>query len=326
MTQTEGFYPGGEVGFIRDIFADQFIMMMRRVSVITNDNSTSMAQGNVIAARPPPPPPVWTASMCGHKSSWEALVHVLQATLGIAHVRTTEFGPGDTIRWFVAWTWQKPMARSPWAAHSAWDIDIDIGDTLLPNEHVPITVNEIIMQRLQDYCTWKEDWHLQVSVNEDNKYYVTAAHCPSNAPNWTLMERSQVIQWHEETDKVVWLPEPIQTSLSSWNTVHRAQYLLPPEGHFVVDIQIHPNNTTCTTTTTSGSSGGGSNRVVLSCRAYAHTLYGKRRVAQLQSHMGGELARTNRRWRRKVKLQLHRHQEKQPHQQQQGDIVEMDTS
>jgi len=282
ITQSEGFYPGGEVGFIRDIFADQWIMMWRRMTMIPN-NTTSTT------------PPTWTASMCGRKTSWEALVHVLQATLGVAHVQTAEFGPGETVRWFVAWTWQIPVARSPCAACSTWNMDTG-GE---------ITVSELT-QRLEAYCTWKEDWHLQVVTLNDTPHkqkqeHIHAATTTPLPTRWTLTERPDTIQWHQETDHVAWLPEPIEASMSAWNTVDRARCLLPPEGHFVVDIQA--------TRTTSSS------HVVLSCHAYAHTLYGKRRVAQLQSHIGGELTRTNRRWRRKLKLEQH-----------QDTVTEMDTS
>lgn len=81
MTQTEGWYPNGEVGFLRDLFLDQLLIFLRRTMQPAHHDL-----------------PGWTASMCGKKATWSAVVPAIQAILGIAHVDTATFGPGTTTR------------------------------------------------------------------------------------------------------------------------------------------------------------------------------------------------------------------------------------
>lgn len=101
ITYNEGFYPGGEAGFVSDVLWDCL---------------------NLFAAKRPVPRLV--ACMCGKKESFVHLRHVLTQVLGRSHVQESEFGPGQHTRWFLAWTLERPPLDSPLAklAESTFDV------------------------------------------------------------------------------------------------------------------------------------------------------------------------------------------------------------
>ena len=257
LTDTEGWYPGGEVGFLSDIFSDQWQLRAGGTNPLL---------------------PGWTASMCGKKTSWQYVVHALQVTLGLSHVATAEFGPGHHVRWFVAWTWEQPALRSPLAASLQWEFDVDVDHASINQETSDDRrILDEVGARIADFCAFKHDWGLQISPAEANKKGVL----------WHVTEQSP--QWR---DRIEWLPSSVQRALDGWDATDRAQALLPPEGHFVVDITpVHQ----------AGLAPGTTSRIRIKCHAYAHSMYGKRRVAHIQSIIVGEVGRTNRRWRRKLR-------------------------
>lgn len=248
LTSTEGWYPGGEAGFISDIFADQLLLMR------CGNNTAGVGLGTPLL-------PSWTVSMCGKKTTWERLVHGLQVTLGISHIDTTEFGPGHHVRWFVAWTWDQPVIRSPLASSVTWDFEV-----------VGVVTEMVIQERLASFCEFKQEWGLTVSAGSQNNL-------------WHITEKAT--QWQ---DQLAWLPNEAQQALEAWDPAERAKVLLPPEGHFIVDLTISQERRQ-----------NGDMVLKVSCHAYCHSLYAKRRVSQIQSVIGGEVGQTNRRWRRKHK-------------------------
>jgi len=86
MSISEGVYPGGEVGFVRDMIAD---------SVQLTNSIT------------------WFTSMLARKTSLVELEKELRGMLGRGAVRTATFVQGKTTRWGIAWTHRRVAARSP---------------------------------------------------------------------------------------------------------------------------------------------------------------------------------------------------------------------
>ena len=86
MSTSEGVYPGGEVGFVRDMIAD---------SVHLSGSIT------------------WFSAMLARKTSLVQLEKDLLGTLGRGAVRTATFLQGKTTRWGIAWTHRRVVARSP---------------------------------------------------------------------------------------------------------------------------------------------------------------------------------------------------------------------
>jgi 23S rRNA A1618 N6-methylase RlmF len=86
MNVGEGVYPGGELGFVRDMVAD---------SVELTDSIT------------------WYTSMVSKKSSLVELEGELRRRFGRGAVRTATFVQGKTTRWGIAWTHRQVAPRSP---------------------------------------------------------------------------------------------------------------------------------------------------------------------------------------------------------------------
>lgn len=86
MNLSEGVYPDGEVGFIRDMIADSFHL------------SQSIT---------------WFTSMVSKKSSLVELQRELRSKVGRGAVRSATFLQGKTTRWGIAWTHRPVALRSP---------------------------------------------------------------------------------------------------------------------------------------------------------------------------------------------------------------------
>jgi 23S rRNA A1618 N6-methylase RlmF len=269
LTSTEGWYPGGEVTFVSDILLDQWVILLQHAAR-RNDPLQHATD-----RRLPPQLPTWTACMCGKKASALRLEHILRDLLGVAHVATSDFGPGAWTRWFVAWTFSRPVARSPMAAHAEWTFDIVLAHATTQDEAA-----REIHQRLTSYCASKTDWLLQVEMSAES------------AGSWQMRQTGSV-QWQavEQESQLAWLPAQVRQATSGWDATHRAAVLLPPEGHYLLDVTLKtPGSATSSSWT-------------LTCHSFAHTSYGKRRIAQIQTQLAGEVARTTRRWRRLLKSQ-----------------------
>jgi len=86
MTDSEGIYPGGEVGFVLDMIRDS-IRFQQRIC--------------------------WYSAMLGKKASFSYLQKVLSELLGIGRVQSRECQVGTMTRWFLAWTYHTPVTTSP---------------------------------------------------------------------------------------------------------------------------------------------------------------------------------------------------------------------
>jgi 23S rRNA A1618 N6-methylase RlmF len=86
MTDSEGTYPGGEVGFVLDMIRDSLISQQRIG---------------------------WYSTMLGKKTSLIHLQKVLRLLLGVGRVQTTELHVGTMTRWFLAWTYHSTTLASP---------------------------------------------------------------------------------------------------------------------------------------------------------------------------------------------------------------------
>ena len=93
MTDTEGIYPGGEVGWVLDMVRDSLIHR-RRIG--------------------------WYSSMLSKKTSWLFIRRILVDLLGYSQVQTHELDVGRMRRWFVAWTFLKPCRYSPGEYTGVW--------------------------------------------------------------------------------------------------------------------------------------------------------------------------------------------------------------
>jgi 23S rRNA A1618 N6-methylase RlmF len=102
MTASEGSYPGGELVFVEDIIADSLSLLSLNPSLV----------------------PTWCSCMCGKKTSWIQLTSILTQLLGPSHVLSTTFGPGPTMRWFLAWTFLQPCANATHAKTDGFAITI----------------------------------------------------------------------------------------------------------------------------------------------------------------------------------------------------------
>jgi hypothetical protein len=219
--------------------------------------------------------------MCGKKTSWIQLKHIVEQLLGYAHVCATEFGPGLMTRWFLAWSFQRPTMQSPLAQRDEWSFQVNDCDTTSdgPSDQVAC--------RIQAYCDELSShgrqlkvtmvptntlWHKQVVIQEVVPEYCTATgSATSTAHGWI----------GDDT-----LPERLQRILQSTNAMQRA-CLLPREGHFQIVLSVKATTERC--------------QVQVDAQAYVHTRYGKKRVETIKLQMTGEVCRTNRKWRRKVK-------------------------
>lgn len=104
MTQSEGFFPGGEVSFCK-LLIDQSWMFRKRLK--------------------------WSTCLLGHKSN----LHAIKAYCwrqGAKHVATAVFCPNKTRRWAIAWTFHPNLAfTNSCSKPKPLFIDIDNVNTIL---------------------------------------------------------------------------------------------------------------------------------------------------------------------------------------------------
>jgi 23S rRNA A1618 N6-methylase RlmF len=126
MTDAEGLYPGGEVGWVLDILRDSL---------------TTRTQIG------------WYTTMLCKKTSFQTLHRILVNFLGPGHVRSTELDVGCMTRWFLAWTYNRVHSKSP-AARAISDIDfqIQLEECEDPTEEVA--------ERVKVYCESIPGWDI----------------------------------------------------------------------------------------------------------------------------------------------------------------------
>jgi len=281
MTASEGSCPGGEVGFVVDVIADGLALFLS-----ANDNTSKKHHDKSKAMVP-----VWSSCMCGKKTSLAYLKKILQAVLiSPAHIVDTEFGPGHLTRWFLAFTFDRPRIRSELAPRMSWRFMVTDSDIL-----AVATIEEAMEKatgRVVEYFRTFPSANCVCSVGgSSNNQFETVKNRsqPQGQQRWVEAREAEISILVDE-DKDAGLPEHVRSLLSRISAAERIQYFLPPEGHFIVDAAI------CAVSTASGPG-----RAEIRVECYWHSEYGRKILEKMKSQMEGEICRTNRRWRRKLK-------------------------
>jgi 23S rRNA A1618 N6-methylase RlmF len=314
MTVSEGSYPNGEVGFVVDMILDGLVLYAAACQNNTTHNQEQQLQpqlqhnGNNTSRdrhySSPQQPPGWSCCMCGKKASWIRLHHVVTQLLGPGHVMATEFGPGQLTRWFLAWTFRQPQMQSPLARMEGCSFVVSVafpasndgynkGNTtgaasMSANQgrakgDCSETACREVMNRLDAYCRDLPGWDLTLTLVSPTRAEIREA---TPAPKWI-------------DDGL--LPECIRNVLARMDPAKRMN-LLPPGGHFLLDVQLQttelheqPSNADYQKNTVVP--------VAVHVSAFQHSTHGKKTVGKITSQLEGEICRTNRRWRRKLKRQ-----------------------
>lgn len=263
MTVSEGSYPGGEVGFVLDMIVDGLYFFGRQQE---QQQPTLPEQQhshyNCMT-------PGWTLCMCGKKTSWIKLKHVVTELLGPAHVCCTEFTPGHLTRWFLAWTFEQPQIRSPLAQTEHWEFTV-----------TTLSSTAQVVKRIQDYCESLPGWRLLTMVKDDG----ACIEIQEAEPLATTL-------WADEQ----LLPEQIQTALAQMDPAIFLKFL-PPQGHFLIDCKLM----TVDVEQRQQQQQQQQAAVHVSMEAFMHSTHGRKAVEKIKNQVQGEICRTNRRWRRKL--------------------------
>jgi 23S rRNA A1618 N6-methylase RlmF len=263
MTVFEGSYPGGEIGFVTDMFVDSLRMYAEQASV-----------------------PGWTCVMCGKRTSFTRLRSIITTAIGIGHVAVAEFGPGHMTRWFIAWTFEVPSIRSPLARmdcsnDSRWAFTVNVNATSLPGELEVVGSSELlsIIHRFEVFCSslFPNDLALR-PYNLENQ---TLAHLTMYDTKPTIQRQLDCcVDEHN-------LPASVIQVFDEFPSTRVAT--TPSEGHYVLDIDLSLKLV------------GNSSIVHAKVSPYAHSMVGRRIVEKIRESLFLEISRTNRRWRRKMK-------------------------
>jgi hypothetical protein len=269
MTVSEGAYPNGEIGFVTEMLADSL-----RTPRQYNNSARCC----------------WYSSMLGKKTSLIHLQKLLVHVLGPAHVETTEYGPGQYTRWFLAWTLERPLACAPSArcvkhANDSFQVTSLDGNISSPSEAV-----QEVLSRIVAFCESSPGgWDLTT----------TAAVCGVSSPSMRMVQIQEtmplaVTHFVDESDP----PPPNKASTTSNSSCIIPQIVmdalqgrqdnsqwLPEEGHFVMQASVQMATTTNNTV-----------NVHLAC--YRHSSRGLKAIEKIRTGMEGEVCRTNRKWRR----------------------------
>jgi 23S rRNA A1618 N6-methylase RlmF len=246
MTVSEGSYPGGEVGFVTEIFADS---LRRRRSA------------------------KWFSSMLGKKTSLLHLQKMLTHVLGPAHIRVTEYEPGQYTRWFLAWTMEQPEATAP----GALMLDHTFRVTLPPGTSDPVAE---VISRVSSYCSSSPGgWALAVTpLRISTSGGILKIHEVLPVPPiQTFVDES------DSTADQLHIPEIILQALHGADNTQ----LLPIEGHFVLQVSIQYSSRTAD--------------CQVQVAGYRHSSRGQAALKKIGSTLEGDICRTNRSWRRKLK-------------------------
>eukprot|EP00934_Nitzschia_sp_Nitz4_P007963 Nitzschia sp. Nitz4//scaffold42_size132992//85799//87337//NITZ4_003407-RA/size132992-processed-gene-0.39-mRNA-1//-1//CDS//3329551742//7953//frame0 len=261
MTVSEGNYPGGEVGFVTEMIAD----------------SVRAPQ----AAR-------WFTSMLGKKSSLLLLEKCLVHLLGPAHVQVTEYGPGNYTRWFLAWTFQPPVATAPAARvplpanQSTFVVSVD---------KVAQEALQEVTSRILAYCESSPGgWKLSAVPSPQQQPSSVSCHAELFLQELQPRPFSKFV---DETETPPQFPPCILEALNE-PTLDSSGWL-PAQGHFVVRLLL---DTKPGTGSTSSSS-----EVHVRLEGYRHSARGLVAIKKIGSTIQGEICRTNRKWRRILQRQ-----------------------
>jgi 23S rRNA A1618 N6-methylase RlmF len=253
MTVSEGSYPNGEIGFVTEMIAD---------SLQARESS------------------LWFSSMLGKKTSLVKLEKMLQHLLGPAHIETTEYGPGQYTRWFLAWNFWKPSALDGLAYINH---PKDAFEVFLEGLHDPQQALSEVASRINVYCERSPGgWSLKTeSVPVTTNDRVPMVKLQIKEFNFKPIEN-----FVDESEGVT-IP---QILVSALHGKHNADFL-PYEGHFIIQASVET-----TITNNYEANGGMIVNVRLAC--YRHSSRGLKAIEKIRNGMEGEVARTNRKWRR----------------------------
>ena len=134
MTEYEGAYPGGEVGFVCDMIRD---------SIVLRDQGVG-----------------WYSTMCGKKTSFIRLKQILTHLLGPGHIQSMEFSPGYMTRWFLAWTFRRPTITSPSARVRGGSFEVCLDSNCDEKDAL-----DEVATRITVYCESLPGWNLSTTVN-----------------------------------------------------------------------------------------------------------------------------------------------------------------
>jgi 23S rRNA A1618 N6-methylase RlmF len=246
MTVSEGSYPGGEYGFVVDMIVDTLVLFARNQST-----------------------PGWSSCMCGKKTTFHRLFHIVAHLLGPGHCQATDFGPGHLTRWFLAWTLERPQIRSPLAKVEGFEFAVEVQNQAMDGNNCCV---ERVAGRIQDYCRTLPGWELAVDVTPANS---------STGQQWLqIREVTPSRDWTHDGD----FPAVIQRALGLLDSDRRMQ-LLPEQGHFLLDVTLTPKALTV---------------VQVQVAVYQHSAHGRKATDKIKSQLQAEVCRTSRRWRRKL--------------------------
>lgn len=220
--------------------------------------------------------PLWSSCMCGKKSTFLAVKSILHKVLGPSHVMDTEFGPSHMTRWFVAWTFEQPKIRSTLAANTSWSFTVP----LVGSSNSVADFQEEVIRRIVEYL-------------EPKKFEVA----PTVLSRCDAIGRRRANFVYRHQDVIVScdgqeIPASIQAILSRADTKKRCLQLLPSEGTMVMDVVV--------SSVAVASSERNDSSCQVDVETFCHTLSGKKAIESVKLQMEGEIARTNRRWRRKI--------------------------
>lgn len=112
------------------------------------------------------------------------------------------------------------------------------------------------------------------------EYSLLMRRCSEGLELWENSSVEQRVNDWALDDK--YLPPHLQSLVGSLSSEVRHS-LLPEEGHFLLVVKAKDS--------------------FLQIQAFAHTSFGKRKIAHIKLQLAGEIARTNRKWRRKLRRQ-----------------------
>lgn len=271
MTASEGTYPNGEIGFVTEMVMDS---LQARNSAI------------------------WFSSMFGKKSSFLLVKKLLETLLGPGHIETTEYGPGQYTRWFLAWTFQQPLIDASLArvlpATSQQDVfPVTIESTSGPRSiaTASVAVQEVV-SRIVTFCDSSPGgWEF---VTEQRQQEITST-AGSISVQLDIKE-SMPLAITNFVDETTTESLSTTTLPQCWVEALQGQdnsMFLPQQGHhFLIRATLQ-----------AAVHGAGDSTVRVEMEYYRHSSRGMKAIEKIRNSIQGEICRTNRKWRRIFKRQ-----------------------
>jgi hypothetical protein len=213
---------------------------------------------------------------------------------GPGHVQSTEYGPGQYTRWFLAWTFDQPLATASSAAcptHEKDKFQVSIQSLIeqgnAGNQRVESIVDAMteVVDRVVAFCDSSPGgWDLTATTIEHSNNRFTAR-----------IQESMPLAVHNFVDEALDccdIPEPLLQALQS--RVDNSLFL-PEEGHFLIEVQIETAIDNM--------------NINVHLFNFRHSARGAKGVEKIRSGLEGEVCRTNRKWRKIHQRLLQQHQQ-----------------